>query len=404
MTHACRLCRGHDLAPMIDLGRLPIAHRMLERADQPEELFGFALHVCRTCGLAQIITPIDPGILYAGYNFNFSSWKPEPHMGDELDLLCQGGAPASVLDIGCNDGRFLSELKARGTRVCAGIEPNPVPAGIARERGHHVYSGMVTAETAGQAVAEHGRFDAVVSRQVFEHVLDLSNFLICADRLLAPGGILFLDLPDFEPALRQADISLLWEEHVSYFVQPVLLDCLARHGFAAEVVRKYDFSGGTIAVKARRADTRPTAYDPAEIIALAEGFGAGVAAYGRRLRQALSDARTAGSDVVLYGVGCRACTTVNGLGLAPSIQFGVDDQVERQGLFMPGSRLPIKPSSALTQGQGPAICLLAVNNENEDKVTAKVLAETRRPVHFVTLFSPRDIHASLAALEASLTP
>lgn len=396
MSHACRLCHGQNLALVIDLGSLPIAHRLLDHPDQVEETFPFKLHICKDCGLMQICEPIDPGILYDRFNYNFSSWKPEPHLADELDVICASGVPAAVVEIGCNDGRFLTELQSRGVATRVGIEPNPVSGGMAQERGHQVFAGMLGRDMVADIVARHGQFDAVVSRQVFEHLLDIGNFFACADALLKPGGFLFIDLPDFQPSFDHADVSLLWEEHVSYFVEPVLMRALAQHGFVAEVVRLYDFSGGTIAVKARRAAERTeTIFDPAPLVSAASRFAARSADYAATLQDTLRQHRQMGATVVLYGVGCRACTVVNALNLKGVIDFAVDDQVERQGKFMPGSRLEIKPSAALAESQGPLVCLLAVNNESEAVVSAKAESLAPGRVRCVTLFSPEDIHAAL---------
>ncbi|KAF0225622.1 MAG: D-mycarose [Rhodospirillaceae bacterium] len=400
MSHACRLCRGHDLSLVIDLGSLPIAHRLLERRDQTEEVFPFQVHVCQSCGLIQIVDPVDPGILYDRYNYNFSSWKPEPHLPDELDLICAGGAPGAVAEIGCNDGRFLSELQQRGVALRVGIEPNPVSGSIARDRGHHVHQGMLGPDLVTDIVHAHGQFDVVVSRQVFEHLLDIDNFFACAAKLLKADGFLFVDLPDFQPSFDNGDVSVLWEEHVSYFTEPVLLAAFARNGFLVETVRKYDFSGGTIAVKARRAEAPAMANsDVTAIVHTAQGFAARSADYAAHLRTSLEARRAQGARVVLYGVGCRACTVVNALDLKDCIDFAVDDQPERQGMFMPGSRLEIKPSAVLADDRRPLVCLLAVNNESEDKVMQKVMNLSPDRTICVTLFSPKDIHQALAALD-----
>src|SRR5580693_3989829 len=109
MRH-CRLCHADRLRPVIDLGAMPIAHRMLKTHDQSEERFPFAVTVCEACGLQQIAEPIDPDILYRDFNFNFSSWKVEPHEPDELDTIHSFTKPEKVFEIGCNDGRFMDEL------------------------------------------------------------------------------------------------------------------------------------------------------------------------------------------------------------------------------------------------------------------------------------------------------
>jgi SAM-dependent methyltransferase len=377
---------------------------LLVSAETAENTYPMALHFCRDCALIQVLDPIDPAILYTDYNYNFSAWKPEPHLGDELDAITARGPFANAVEIGCNDGTFLVALRDRGITACVGIEPNPVSGAIAGDRGLAVCRTMVNPAVCKDIVAGHGVFDLVVSRQVIEHVPDLDNFFDCIDLLLAPDGTLFLDMPDFEPSLLVGDCSAVWEEHVSYFTEPVLERLLHRRGLMLDELRKYDFSSGCLAVVAHRAGASAGGNGgngKDRIAGLAADYGAAVRRFESGLRSRLTAERRRGAEIALYGVGVRGCCTVNGLDLSGLIDYAVDDQPERQGKFMPGCRLPIRPSAALAEGRGPLVCLLAVNNENEDKVAARVLAAVDRPVMFVTLCSPKDINAQF--LSASYT-
>ena len=51
----------------------------------------------------------------------------------------------------------------------------------------------------------------------------------------------------------------------------------------------------------------------------------------------------------MLGAGHMTERFVNLYGLAERIEFVVDDSPNKQGLFMPGSRLPILPSSELVE-------------------------------------------------------
>jgi SAM-dependent methyltransferase len=401
MIDTCRLCKGTDLEPMIDLGRRPIAHRLLESRDEAEDTYPMALHFCLDCGLIQVLDTIEPEILYTDFNYNFSAWKPEPHLEDEIDAIMAQGPFASAVEFGCNDGTFLKALADRGIPVCVGIEPNPVSGSMARDKSLSVFQSWVNEDVCEKIVAEHGELDLVLSRQVIEHVPDLDNFVSCIKRMLKEDGVLFLDMPDFEPSLLVGDCSAVWEEHVSYFTEPILRKLLARHGLEITEVRKYDFSSGCLAVIARTTEKVKIADDgeTRRVMDLAAAFGGAVRGFEAGLRDGLSQARERGVEVALYGVGVRGCCTLNGLDLSGLVDYAVDDQPERQGKFMPGCRLEIRPSSVLGEGRGPVICLLAVNNENEDKVEAKVREAVDRPLTFVTLCSPKDINAALAELD-----
>ena len=126
----------------------------------------------------------------------------------------------------------------------------------------------------------------------------------------------------------------------------------------------------------------------------AKQFSGKTQAFGQHLRSLLAACKSRDLPVILYGVGCRACMLVNALDLGELLDYAIDDQPERQGMYMPGSRLgiyaPIK-----TQGlKGPVICLLAVNMENELTVRQR-LSDINANVVFVSVLSPSDIWAQI---------
>ncbi len=394
----CRLCGHPELSLLMDLGPQPIAHRFLEK---PEDEFKhpLTLHYCENCGLGQIIDPVSPEILYKGYNYCFSEWKPEPHRQTELDLICAHKQSAKIFEIGCNDGLFLEQLKLRGQEVCVGLEPNSFAKKFATEqRGLHVYETFLNEATCNDALTKFGKFDLVMARQVLEHVPDIRLFFKCIDMLLKEDGMIFIDVPDVGTGLKVGDCTIAWEEHVNYFTDNVLNNLLDRHGFTPVEERKFNYSGGTLAVLARR-KTATDVFTPShDYLPFSRTFSDRVASYGEKLREALAEAKKHFDQVVIFGVGCRACALVNGQRLEGLIDFAVDDQVERQGKLMPGSQLEIKSPLALQTANMKSLVILAVNQENEEKVAAKTQAAcSASEVSFLVVMGPSDIQNELDA-------
>lgn len=396
----CRLCESSQLSTMFDFGNMPIAHRLVTEKGATESTFPFVMQHCEKCGFMQISDPIPADLLYSSYNYNFSSWKSEPHIDDELARI-KALKAESVIEIGSNDGRFLSLVREQGAARIVGIEPNPVSGEAARSNhGLQVYGSLLTPEITDRVLQENGEFDLLVVRQVVEHVPDLATFFNCVRRLVRDGGHVFIDVPDMAPAMKVGDCSVLWEEHVNYFTRATLTALLHKHGFEITDVSTYDFSGGTLSVVARKMSSVPKvlehcidqATDP---IAYAEK----VFQYAKRLKEALSRSRRAGCQIVIYGVGVRACTASNALRLGEYIDFAVDDQPERQGKWMPGSQLEIHSSDLLKRATKPLVCILAVNAENEHKVKHRVSNLVSTPIQFVSVCAPTDIWNELEALE-----
>lgn len=142
----------------------------------------------------------------------------------DLAALLETHAPAkSVLDIGCGTGEFISYLNGRGFEA-AGIEPSREAAARAREQGLDVFEGDFGGYLESPAARER-KAGAVTLLNVLEHVPEPADLMTGIKRVLAPGGVLlvvvpndFSELQDF--ALQALDADPWWiarPDHINYF-------------------------------------------------------------------------------------------------------------------------------------------------------------------------------------------
>lgn len=155
-----------------------------------------------------------------------------------LDLLRSASA-GSLLDLGCGNGAFTERLRSAGFDV-AGCDMSS--SGIALAR--HQLPGIPFFEHAFSEPlpSEHvGRYDAVVSTEVIEHLLLPRLLLKCAWAALRPGGILVLSTP-FHGYWKNLALALLnrfdshWHPlrdygHVKFFSKKTLCCLLREQGF-----------------------------------------------------------------------------------------------------------------------------------------------------------------------------
>jgi SAM-dependent methyltransferase len=135
--------------------------------------------------------------------------------------------PARICDIGCGNGELLAGLRDLGHRV-VGVEVDDRAVQRACARGLEVHSG--TAEELPLQV-EAGGFDAVAMIHVLEHCVDPLRALRNTAELLAPGGLLFVEVPNNEAivARRSGTCWFFFDagRHVNFF-SPDSLAALAR--------------------------------------------------------------------------------------------------------------------------------------------------------------------------------
>ena len=108
-------------------------------------------------------------------------------------------AGSIVLSSGCGSGGDLLAFMEAGALKSCGIEVDGNLAALARKRFEgtdfqdtvevQVYDGSVLPY-------EEGFFDIVFSMHVIEHTKDPALYLVELFRVLRPGGIIFLDLPN----------------------------------------------------------------------------------------------------------------------------------------------------------------------------------------------------------------
>jgi 2-polyprenyl-3-methyl-5-hydroxy-6-metoxy-1,4-benzoquinol methylase len=132
------------------------------------------------------------------------------------------------LDVGCSTG-FVVEAARDAGWDASGLDLNPSAVEFGRSRQLDLRT-----EALEDAAFEPGSFDAVSLFDVLEHLLDPVQTLRAAVRLLRPGGIVFLYVPNYDSASRLLmgkDAHFIWPtHHLNYYTPETIRDLMAREG------------------------------------------------------------------------------------------------------------------------------------------------------------------------------
>jgi len=143
---------------------------------------------------------------------------------------------AAILDVGCAYGYFLDIAASAGHNV-QGIDPSPAAIAVARER----HGDKVREGTLGDSSWPAHAFDLVTMWDVLEHTLDPRKAIVAAARLLRPGGILAITVPD-SGSIPARVMGRRWMgykpgEHPIFFSRSSLQQVLDETGFTVEAMR-----------------------------------------------------------------------------------------------------------------------------------------------------------------------
>lgn len=139
------------------------------------------------------------------------------------------GAPIRLMDFGCGDGEMLTVARVLGIEAI-GIDISATRADAARTSGAPVLPDLAAFDAQGG-----GKVHAVVLAQVLEHVSDPVGLLRALAQRMAPGGVLFVAVPDCSGLSVPRDFDgfhhLQPLEHLNAFTPRSLRDTVARAGF-----------------------------------------------------------------------------------------------------------------------------------------------------------------------------
>jgi 2-polyprenyl-3-methyl-5-hydroxy-6-metoxy-1,4-benzoquinol methylase len=102
------------------------------------------------------------------------------------------GRQGRLLDVGCGNGTFLKLAQKAGWSV-HGIDFDPIAVAEARNGGLDIYLGSID-----QLTAQEQTYDWITCSHVLEHVHEPQNLLHLMQRLLRPGGTLWLQTPNID--------------------------------------------------------------------------------------------------------------------------------------------------------------------------------------------------------------
>lgn len=378
---SCRSCGGRRLAPVLDLGATPIANALVSPGDVgPDPTYPLAIVFCSACSLVQLDRPLPAGAIFDSDYPYFSSFSDAlcRHARAHVEGLVErhGLGPGSfAVEVASNDGYLLRNFVAAGVRTL-GIDPSPGPAAAATAIGVPTRVEFFGACTASAIVAEHGHADVVIANNVMAHVPDLDDFVSGLATLLADDGVLTIENPSVGDMIEHCEFDTIYHEHYSYFSCSSVDALMRRHGLHLNDVEHFpDLHGGTLRWYVGHHPDRTTRCQARLDRERAEGltteafyssFAARVAEVQRSLRILLDDLHARGATVAAYGAAAKGATLLNSSGIGTDrVTYVVDRNTHKQGLSMPGCRLPIAPVERLLDDQPDYLLLLAWNFADE---------------------------------------
>ncbi len=379
----CRLCDSDNLLSVLDLGASPPSQSFLreDQLDSAEHTVPLHLRLCESCLLLQIpalITSEETFTEYAYFSSFSDSWlQHAKQYVEEATERLNLGPDSFVVEVASNDGYLLRNMVSTGI-PCLGIEPSVNVGAAARESGVPTKTAFLDEEVAAAVRAEHGPADLVVANNVYAHIPDLLGFTRSLRGLMSDEGWLTIEVHHALNLVALGQFDTIYHEHFQYYTVLSAMRALATAGLALVDVELIPTHGGSLRLWARPVGCAQQPSDRvADVLRIEEEAGLHHAegylslrprteAIRQDLLRFLLDCRAQGKRVVGYGAPAKGNTLLNYCGIRTDLlEYTVDRNPYKQGLFTPGTRIPILDPAQIDRDQPDVVLVLPWNLERE---------------------------------------
>lgn len=373
----CRVCLGTKFSQWLNLGSQPLANALLVSEDQTETFYPLNVVYCKSCGLVQLDTVVDPTVLFDDYVYYSSTSEVFIEHFESLAFseFAIGNVKKGdlVVDIGSNDGILLRPFKQKGAKVL-GIEPCTEIARYAEKRGIETINEYFGPALADSILEGYGPASLVTMTNVFAHVDALELILDGVKKLIGDKGRFMIELPYLPEMLKKGTFDLIYHEHLSYFTLSTIKQILERFGLMVISLQFVPVHGGSIRVFAGKqgmhaVDSRyiKSILKKEESVSYAKlfhSFPQKVKAKKKEIVALIQKIakKKSGNRIVGYGAPAKSSTMLNYFGIDKRhIDFIVDDAPAKQYRWHPGTGIYIVPPPKKMNDVADYIVLFAWN-------------------------------------------
>ena len=379
----CRFCNSSDVADILDLGVQPPSNSFVTADHQLEMEPHYPLIVfhCGECGLIQVPEVAPATSIFSDYLY-FSSYSEDwvEHARRYVDMAVERfrlDDTSRVVELASNDGYLLQFVTAKGIPAL-GIEPAANVAEVARAKRVNTLSEFFTLALGQQLAAQGQQADLIIGNNVLAHVPNLNDFVAGLTALVKPNGVITMEFPHLVKLVEEMQFDTVYHEHFSYFSLFVAKKIFARHGLRIFDVDTLPTHGGSLRIYACRAEADHPECPVVNTIEAEEraagygnrdkytAFGQTVYRFKRELLAFLMKEKSEGRSIAAYGAAAKGNTMLNFLGVRSDIiDFVVDRNPQKQGRYLPGSRIQVRAPEDIKTARPDLLLILPWNLKSE---------------------------------------
>lgn len=335
----------------LDLGRQPLANGFLEKETDPEFFYNLIVNFDPRSSLVSLNKFIEPGKMFnGGYHYVSSgSETMRKHFSDAAHMINKTFMPKKVLEIGSNDGVFISHFEKS---IGFAVEPCDNFATITNNIGYKTWP-IFWDNNATSIVTTDGLYDVIFSANCLSHISTISDTFIAIRDSLTKYGVLIMEEPSMLSVIERGSYDQIYDEHAYIFSTLSLSFILSLFGLRIFRIDNLSIHGGSLRyyIDKEHQEVEKSVADQIYLekqakinnIETYNKFATRIMKSKDDLRSLLIQLKDQNKKIISYGATGKSTTIFNYCGIGPEIiDFITDSTKNKQGKFSPGMHIPIK--------------------------------------------------------------
>ena len=345
--------RSNALHPMtrtiLDLGQQPLVNNLCDSELSSMAAATFPLKAIIEDDLTiHLDYAVDPSVLYGNYLYRSSTSKPYIEHCEALFQSFSHLRHDTIIDIGGNDGALLKACKRRASKKLALINVDASPT----FKKDNEEAGIEFVNDFWGDHLDLPKANIITSTNVFQHTKDIHAFMRGIQKFL--DGVWILEFPYTLDTIITGQFDQFYHEHYYYWLMAPLEKLFKQYGLRIIHTQSQSIHGGTMRMWMTNKEIGAPTIDLSKAKALeAEAiekcnFEQTIDKLKNYFNYVLSTSEL--GRICFFGAAAKGCVFLNTLGLNVETMgksVVIDDTVEKQGLYVPGTGFQVVDRSAL---------------------------------------------------------
>lgn len=380
----CRCCESNQLEIVLDLGKQPWGNHFVP-IDQAIETpkFPLELYFCKNCSMVQLNYTVPKEFMFVEHNYLSGTTNSlRQHFCSVVEKILSRISLTSneyVLDIGGNDGTFLTFFKNKNISVL-NVDSGKKQAQLSEENDVPCINQFFNKDTAENILKQRGHAKVIHGSGIFFHLEELHSVFFGIKKILHPEGIVVAEFIYLPEMVKNCAFDQIYHEHLLYYTIQSFDRLLNGHDLAIYDAEIDPIHGGScIAYIGHQERVKPTEklldliekekVEGFDQINVYKEFAKQAFELKEKLVKMIKEFRKQDKKIQALGAPVKGSTIINYCGFTHNeIECAVEINRLKCDTYMPGTKIPVYHQDEV---QYPDIYLLLSWNF-KDEIIAKL--------------------------------